>query len=405
VTNRPPSVLDEIALGEGPFLPTAPGVLATPDFLAALVDALADPVFVKDRQHRWILINDAFVRLLGWPREQMLGRSDYDLLPRDQADVFWAKDEAVFSTGVENVNAEDLTVAGGETHRIVTKKTLFMDATGTPWLVGIIRDETERTRIEEALRQTVAELQTSRDRVAWQAREQARLLDELSQARDAAEAAVRAKSRFLSAMSHEIRTPMNGVIGMASLLLATELTPDQRECAETIRASADTLLAVADALARNGLELFAREHAAGAALPGPHAPSAHAEAPTPAQRRGRVLVVDDNEVNRRVAARVLERLGFHVEVAADGESAVALASATAFDALFMDCQMPGMDGYAATAAVRNVEGPSRRTPIIAMTANAMADDRATCLSVGMDEYVSKPFRLEDLDALLRRLGL
>jgi CheY-like chemotaxis protein len=120
--------------------------------------------------------------------------------------------------------------------------------------------------------------------------------------------------------------------------------------------------------------------------------------------RARVLVVEDNAVNQMVAARLLEKLGCRVDVAANGREAVEMVGLLPYDAIFMDCQMPEMDGFEATQEIRSREGSSVHCPIIAMTANAMQGDRERCLDAGMDDYVSKPIRKADLiEALERRL--
>ena len=94
-------------------------------FLESLIDSVADPIFIKNRDHRWVLFNRAFVALLGHPREQLLGKSDYDFFLKAQADVFRVQDELVFETGRENSNEETLTEARGVTHGMVTKKNLW----------------------------------------------------------------------------------------------------------------------------------------------------------------------------------------------------------------------------------------------------------------------------------------
>jgi CheY-like chemotaxis protein len=113
-----------------------------------------------------------------------------------------------------------------------------------------------------------------------------------------------------------------------------------------------------------------------------------------------VLVVEDNAVNRKVAVGMLEQLGYTAEVAEDGVEAVEKFTSGAFAAILMDCQMPRMDGYDATVALRALE-PGRHTPIIAMTASAMASDRERCLAVGMDDYLSKPINRDLLATVLR----
>ena len=136
-----------------------------------------------------------------------------------------------------------------------------------------------------------------------------------------------------------------------------------------------------------------------------------------ATERGRVLVVEDNVVNQKVAAKMLERQGYRVDIAANGREAVEAVARFAYAVVFMDCQMPEMDGYAATRAIREREASlvtrhgqderketigTRHVPIIAMTANAMQGDREQCLAAGMDDYVAKPVRREDLAAVLAR---
>lgn len=117
----------------------------------------------------------------------------------------------------------------------------------------------------------------------------------------------------------------------------------------------------------------------------------------------RVLVVEDNSINQRLARAMLEKLSCAVEVAADGEEAVRrLATGEEFDVVFMDCQMPGLDGFDATRAIRRLHGEGRHLPIVAMTANALEGDRERCLDAGMDDYVTKPCRLEDFRACIAR---
>ena len=116
----------------------------------------------------------------------------------------------------------------------------------------------------------------------------------------------------------------------------------------------------------------------------------------------RVLLVEDNAVNQKLATRLLEKLGCRVDIAGNGREAVSQLVTFPYDLVFMDCQMPELDGYEATRLIRASQTPAARIPIVAMTANAMRGDREKCLEAGMDDYVAKPIRAVDLAAMLER---
>ncbi|HYI93235.1 MAG TPA: ATP-binding protein [Bryobacteraceae bacterium] len=118
-------------------------------------------------------------------------------------------------------------------------------------------------------------------------------------------------------------------------------------------------------------------------------------------QRPLVLLAEDNQVNQRVAMRMLEKLGCVVEVAGNGALAIQAASERTFDLIFMDCQMPEIDGYAATRRIRATTGLNARTPIVALTARCMAEDRELCLNAGMDAYLTKPVHMDKLEEAVR----
>jgi CheY-like chemotaxis protein len=121
------------------------------------------------------------------------------------------------------------------------------------------------------------------------------------------------------------------------------------------------------------------------------------------EMHAKVLLAEDSIVNQKVAVRMLEKLGCRIDTVANGREAVEAVFTIAYDLVFMDCRMPEMDGYNATAAIRMHEAATGdHIPIIAMTANAMREDREQCLQAGMDDYVSKPVTAEKLHSILMK---
>ena len=127
------------------------------EFLNKIINSIGDPVFVKDRQHRYILVNEAECKLFGRSYDEMIGMTTRDLFPvKEMADISWERDELVFRTGEENLNEEEIVAASNETRTVLIKKNLYTDNSGNQFIVGAVTDITERKRTEDSLRRSEA---------------------------------------------------------------------------------------------------------------------------------------------------------------------------------------------------------------------------------------------------------
>ena len=177
-------------------------------YLDEIIDTIADPLFVKDDQHRFVLVNRAECDLVGLQRHELLGKSDHDLFPKSEADVFWAKSQLVLNTGVENINEEVFTDLKGVGHTLSTKKTLFIDEKGGKRIVGVIRDITERKRLDEQLRHA-------------QKMESVGLL--------------------AGGIAHDFNNLLTPILGNCQLLLMSQLEPAAREMVADVDRAAEHL--------------------------------------------------------------------------------------------------------------------------------------------------------------------
>ncbi len=145
--------------------------------LAEIFNRTTHPIFVKDAQHRWVLFNDAFCQLIGEARSTLLGRSDYDFFPAEQADIFWAEDDKVLQTGQTSVNVERLTLGEGATRTLTTTKWRFQDETGTDFLIGTIADQTDYEQLVSQLELQVETQSQEQQPLVQQIQEQGNLLN------------------------------------------------------------------------------------------------------------------------------------------------------------------------------------------------------------------------------------
>lgn len=220
----------------------------------------------------------------------------------------------------------------------------------------------------------------------------------------------RLKSRVLSSVSHEIRTPMNAILGMSEVAMREEMSPSLRKYLGIIRSSAAGLLELLDGLL--DVSRFEEPVSSGAvpynAVEYKREQGQNTWGPDPivgakprAERR--ILIVDDNDINREVFRAILEPYHFNMEEAKNGLEAVAMAEKQQYDMIFMDSHMPVMNGGEACRKIRENECETKHhTPVIAITADAIAGTKEKLLADGMDEYISKPVDSKKLAAVIEQ---
>ncbi|MBU3696709.1 response regulator [Dechloromonas sp.] len=521
--------------------------------LRGLVKNLPDLVWMKNAEGVYLACNPRFEHFAGRSEAELIGHADADFMPPEAAEHLRAAHRLALTAPGEIVSEDWITFADGHQELLEMTRVPLLDGSGTTiGVLGIGHDITGRKRTEDELRE-------HRDHLEELI---ARRTEALSVAKEAAEAASRAKSAFLANMSHEIRTPLNAISGMAHLLRRSGLSPEQNVRLDKLEAAGTHLLEVINAvLDLSKIEagkfvldtvdfapaslfenvhsmLLAKAEAKGLQLvcePLPPLPKlsgdptrlqqallnyagnaikfteqgsvrlglkvldddadsvelrfevrdtgigidsatlarlfsafeqadnsitrkyggtglglaitrrlalamggdagaesvpgqgsyfwftvrlARAAVPAGGMLQGqvpggeqqlrqryagtRVLLVEDEPINREIGEMLLTDAGFDVELAEDGQVAVEKFADEPFALILMDMQMPRMDGLAATQAIRALPGGAD-VPIIAMTANAFVEDRARCLAAGMNDFIAKPVDPEVLYELLLRV--
>lgn len=182
----------------------------------SILNNIGDPVFVKDDQSRLLMVNDAFCEIFNLQRDQIIGKTLSEDVTPEERDSFLKIDKQVLENGFENINEESLTVRGGETRIITTKKTRFLDADNKKYLVGVIHDITERKKTENSLKELIA-----------------------------------TKDKLFSIIAHDLRSPFNSIIGFSELLIENSndiLLEDSEQYIKIINSAAKNTLILLDNL-------------------------------------------------------------------------------------------------------------------------------------------------------------
>ena len=386
-------------------------------FLEGVTDAMGEGMYVLDEAGICVFVNREAERILGRTREELLGKRLHDLIHHQDAHGRpVTNEECIVNRSVQQGNhfrseQEVFTRPDGSMFPVSVSAVPLREGERVVGSVTVFQDISERLR-------------TSRD---------------LANAKEAAEAANRAKSEFLANMSDVAR---NGFAAMRYLATAGQgggraydfLLVDWRmrgmdgptlvEEGKELFGSGLPPVIMTTAYARAELEQVLEERglAVGAVLGKPVTAEQLTEAiasvlgmepdsdqnrqqkqtdMTAALRGAHILLVEDNEFNQEVAVALLQQQGIRADLAVNGEEALRMVQAHDYDGVLMDCQMPVMDGYEATRAIRQLPGRGD-LPIIAMTANAMREDIAQALTSGMNDHIAKPINVRDMFSIMGR---
>lgn len=230
-----------------------------------------------------------------------------------------------------------------------------------------IRDNSAIREVEDQVRVLYNQL----DKVTADLEEKAKMVTEEKRL---------ARREFITLANHQIRTPLDGIMGMAHLLADSPLSVDQHNCVYTILKSSASLLKVIQSMSE------APEDAGDA-----HDQSKSVGDPQPGNvQDALVLVVDDNKICQKVVAALLRKAGCKVDAVENGKDALSQVRQKPYDVILMDCQMPVLDGFEATARIRAMPEPSCSIPIVALTAHSLQHELQACRDCGMDDHLVKP---------------
>lgn len=294
------------------------------------------------------------------------------------------------------------TLPAGQDHQY-EHRIIRYDTGATHWLSWVIRRERGQARGQGFVYGTVRDITVSRanERAvrALQRRAERRVAElnrlslALGQEQERTKDALATRTRFLTEMAHAIRTPLNSLNGGLELL--SDTVGARSQDFRIVRDAADQLVEIASKLIEqvDGQAPDLRPQAHARPAPSPDA-AWQSESP-------RVLVAEDTESNRYVVERILRSIGCETVMVTNGVEAVEAARSRSFDVILMDVMMPIMDGEQATRAIRALDGPSSRTPIIGVTAHSLQAERERLLSAGMTACLSKPVRRDVLETAIR----
>jgi two-component system, NtrC family, sensor kinase len=200
--------LDRLRNPTSGFHGETPGKQTSSAFLRQLLDSIPDPVFVKDEEHRWLMVNQAYCQLMGIDRIDRLGKTDYDFMPMEQAELEWLMDEHIFATEDEDISEAYRLDALGEPQYLSTKKICFTTDQGEKLMVGVIRDMTDRKQIEDLARDSALQAKLKTQQLAAALKELQQTQLQLIQSEK-----LSSLGQLVSGIAHEINNPVNFIHG------------------------------------------------------------------------------------------------------------------------------------------------------------------------------------------------